>query len=177
MDGALDDRVAVEELLRLDDLLDRLDRPLVLRADRLVQARVVDEVEVAGRDLEARLRQRHLEVLDERAEEGPASVEAAQLTQVGPGERCAAPVPGRKDAAVLCPREDPGNGAERLQELTALRPPRRPRADLEERELLDRRELAEERLEAPVLPHERAIGGERVRRQRAHRLARVVGRT
>ena len=47
-DRALHDRVAVEQLARLDDLEHGRDRALVLGADRLVQARVLDEVEVAG---------------------------------------------------------------------------------------------------------------------------------
>ena len=41
----------------------------------------LDQLEVAGGDVQARLRERHLEVLDQRAEERPPAVEAAQLAR------------------------------------------------------------------------------------------------
>ena len=47
--------MAVEELAGLDDLEHGRDRGLVLGPDRLVQAHVLDELEVAGGDLEAGL--------------------------------------------------------------------------------------------------------------------------
>ena len=68
------------------------------------------------------------------------------------------------------------DGAEGGQQLSALRPTRRPRADFQKRQLLDRREPAEELLEALVLPHERAIGAERGLRQRLDGLAGAFGR-
>src|SRR5581483_5608075 len=93
---------------------------------------------------EARLRERHLEVLDERAEEAPLAVETAQLPEIGLRERAPAAVPGGDEAAVLRPREHPRDRAQRGEQVAARRPAHRARADGEQRELLHRRERAEE---------------------------------
>ena len=66
--GTLDHRLAVEQRVLLDDLEHRGDRPRVLVLERGEETHGLralrDEREVAARDLEARLRERHLEVLD-----------------------------------------------------------------------------------------------------------------
>ena len=73
--------MAVEELAGLDDLEHGVARAVVLVAQDAEHAcgeRVVaDELEVALRDPHAGLRERHLEVLDEGAEEGPLAEEGA----------------------------------------------------------------------------------------------------
>ena len=103
------------------------------------------ELEVLAGDLEARLRERHLEVVDERAEERQLAVEAAQLgRRSAPRERGAAAVPGGQQRPVLRPGEHPRDRAQRAEVVGAVGPPRRARADLEQRELVDRRERAEE---------------------------------
>src|SRR5262249_15406940 len=91
------------------------------------------------------------EVLHQRAKEGPLGVEASQLATPSCRKRGAAAVPRREQAAVLRPREHPRDRTERGEVVLLLRPPRRPRADLEQRELLDRREATEERQEVPVV--------------------------
>ena len=84
-DRPLHDRVAVEELVRLDDRQHRGHRSPVLGRQRLPESLPIvscrHERDVRLRDLEARLRERHLEVLHERAEERPFGVEPPQ-----PGE-------------------------------------------------------------------------------------------
>src|SRR5206468_11105567 len=137
---------------------DGVDRARMLLGERGEEAAVVHELEVSLGDVEARLRERHLEVLDERAEEGPLAVEAPQLARLRGGERGPAPVPGGQEAPVLRPREDPRDRAERREVVVALRPPSRTRADLEQGELVDGRELAEELDEAVAFPHERPVG-------------------
>ena len=70
-DRAADDGAPLEQPLLADDREHRGDRALVLGGDRAEEALRVelvrDELEVLARDLEARLRERHLEVVDERA--------------------------------------------------------------------------------------------------------------
>ena len=72
--------------------------------------------------LGARLRERHLEVVDQRAEERQLAVQAAQAFEVGAGERGAAAVPGREQRAVLRPGEDPRDRAQRAEVVAALGP-------------------------------------------------------
>ena len=152
---------------RLDDLEHGGDDARVLGGDRLPEARVVDELEVLDRDLDARLRERHLEVLDERAEERPVAVEPAQLVEIRLGERAAAAVPRRQQAAVLRPREHPRDRAQRREVAGALGPARGARADLEQRELVHRRERAEERRRSAR--RRRARGTRRATARRARR--------
>src|SRR5207249_594758 len=59
LDRAAEHRVPVEQLLLVDDLEHGRDRALVLLDDRTEQAVVLDEREVVGRDVEARLRESH----------------------------------------------------------------------------------------------------------------------
>ena len=117
--------MAIEQLIRLDDGEHRVrpcaDAPLTAHAqNRSRSAPRRHERDVGLRDLEARLGERHLEVLDERAEERPFGVEAPQpgepltLEAVGVEGRATA-VPGGEQAAILRPGEDPGDRAERLQ--------------------------------------------------------------
>src|SRR5207247_1347588 len=118
----------------------------------------------------------HLEVLDERAEEGEGAVEAAELPRARARlgerpERGSAAVPGGEEAAVLRPREDPRDRPQRAQIVLAARAARRPRADLEQRELVGRRERPEELDERRVLPDERAVGGVGPLRELGQRLA------
>src|SRR5205085_8071492 len=87
-------------------------------------------------------------------------IERAQLSDVRVGERRAAAVPRREQAAVLGPREHPGDRAQRREKSLGLRPPRGTRADVEQPELVDRRERAEELDEARVVD-ERAVGAAR----------------
>ena len=95
---------------------------------------VRDEREVRRGDLEARLRERHLEVLDECPEERPlarragAARRAARLRARRVEGRAAAE-PGGQQAAVLRPGEHPRDRAQRL-ELAGRRRlgPRRPAA-------------------------------------------------
>ena len=91
-------------------------------------------------------------------------------------ERGAAAVPGGQQAAVLRPREDPRDRAQRAEEVGAARAHGGARADLEQRELVDRREGAEEGREAGVVPDERAVRGLRARREVVDQLARARGR-
>ena len=80
-DRALHDRVAVEQLVRLDDREHRVDRAPMLVGERRPEPVAIGsrrhERDVGLGDLEARLRERHLEVLDERAEERPLARRAA----------------------------------------------------------------------------------------------------
>jgi hypothetical protein len=114
--------MTVEQVARLDDLEHRGDRARVLVGDRLPEAGVVDELEVLGGDPDARFRERHLEILDERAEERPLAVERAERIDVRRRERGAASVPRREQAAVLRPREDPRNRPQRREVIGAFRP-------------------------------------------------------
>ena len=111
--------MAVEQLLLLDDLEHRRARAVVLVAQRaehaLAERRVVDELEVALGDLHARLRERHLEVLDERAEEGPLGVEPAQLLDRRRREPGTRAEPRGHDAPRLRPGEHPRDRAQRLE--------------------------------------------------------------
>ena len=175
-DGLLDDCVSIEEVLRTDDSPHGVDGEGVLLGDRREEARVVHEVEVPLGDLEARLRQSHLEVLDERPEEGPLAVEAAQIAHAHRREGAAAPVPGREEAAVLRPGEDPRDGAERREVVVGGRTARRAGSDLEQRELVDRRELPEEGEEAIVPPDEIAVPLLGATRHRLEQLPRAVRR-
>ena len=67
--------MAVEQLPRLDHLEHRVARSVVLVAERpehpLGERLVVDELEVLLGDPHARLRERHLDALDEGREERP----------------------------------------------------------------------------------------------------------
>ena len=151
---------------RLDDLEHGLARCARARPRSAPRAgRSGDELEVLARRSQARLRERHLEVLDERAEERPARGRAARSSAIVARPRSAVPQPyhAGQQAAVLRPREDPRDRAQRPQVVAAAGPRGRARADLEQRQLVDRREGAEERREAGVLPDERAVGrlGER----------------
>ena len=77
-----------------------------------------DEVEVAARDLQARLRERHLEVLDERAEERPTRGRggAARATsRAATASAVPQPYHAGQQAAVLRPGEHPGDRAQRAQ--------------------------------------------------------------
>ena len=72
-----------------------------------------------------------LEVVDERAEERPVAVEAAEVGEERRvverrAERRAAAVPRREQAPVLRPREDPRDRAQRAEEVLLGRPPCRP---------------------------------------------------
>ena len=84
---------------------------------------VGNEAQVLARDAHARLGQRHLEVLDQRAEERPVAVQAAQSTDVLRRERGARAEPRRQQAAVLRPGEHPRDRAQGGQ-LRGRRPPR-----------------------------------------------------
>ena len=134
------------------------DRTLVLRGDHVEGSRILDEREIAPRDRQARLCQGHLEVVDDGAEERQPFVEAAERVVAGGGEGGAAPEPCRQEHAVLRPREDPWDRAERRQEVSVVGAARRPRRDLEERQLVHRGERAEELHEARVVPDELPIG-------------------
>ena len=72
-DRAADDRAPLEQPLLADDREHRSDRALVLGGDRAEEALRLelgrDELEVLAGHLEARLRERHLQVVDQRAEE------------------------------------------------------------------------------------------------------------
>src|SRR5205085_10791013 len=92
-DRALQNRLPVEELLRLRNLEHRGCRALVLGADRLPKPVVADELQVSLGDLDARLRERHLEVLDQRAEERPLAREAPHVFELGRLEGCATSEP------------------------------------------------------------------------------------
>ena len=128
--------------------------------------------EIAAGDREARLGERHLEVVDQRPEERQPPVE------LGAGRRAstaanALPAPNQAGSsdAVLRPREHPRDRAQRCEVVLAAGPARRPRGDLEQRELVHRRERAEERREGVALPDEGAVGAPRARRP-ARRAAR-----
>ena len=139
LDRALHDRVAVEQLVaprrsrappRPCARAPRRSRP---RAGRGRRRR--HELEVAARDLEARLRERHLEVVDERAEERPARGRAAAAPRgrlaVGAAPSAVPqPYQAGSSAAVLRPGEDPRDRAQRA-EVVARSSGRRagPRAD------------------------------------------------
>jgi hypothetical protein len=81
---------------------------MMLVDDRVEQQLIGAEREVFGGEVQTRLGRRHL---DERAKERPLPVQAAQPPEIGAGNRCPAAVLRGQKAAVLRPREDPGNGA------------------------------------------------------------------
>ena len=86
------------------------------------------ELEVAACDLEARLRQRHLQVLDQRAEERERAIEPPQLAQPVARarerlERRAAAVPRGQQAPVLRPREHPWDRPQPRQVVLGAGPP------------------------------------------------------
>ena len=117
-----------------------------------------------ARDLDARLRERHLEVLDERAEERPARGRAGAASRAARPRAAAAnaapaAVPRRQQAAVLRPGEHPRDRAQRRSSPVAAASGRdgRARADLEQRELVDRRERAEEARERRRPPRRGAV--------------------
>ncbi len=135
------------------------------------------EREIPARDVEAGLGQRHLEVLDDRSEERPLAIEPPQRLEAGTrlGERrepAAAAVPGGEQRPILRPREHPWDGSERLQVRRVFgRAARGTRADLEQRQFVDRRERAEERDERGVGPHQRPVGPLRLPGRVGHHVA------
>ena len=161
------------------------DRPLVLGDDRSEEAvarrPVRDELQVALGDLEARLRERHLEVVEERAEERPLPVEAPQLLEPSPAPRGARrPFRSRtrRAAAQRFCVQAKTHGMARSEREVALvvGPPRRPGAEREQRELVDRREGAEERRRTSSSSQTRArYASCAARRERVEELARPVG--
>ena len=73
--------------MRLDDFQHSRGRTLVIDSDRLPEPRVADKLEVLLGYLEARLRQCHLQVLDQRSEERPVAEQSSQLVDIGVCER------------------------------------------------------------------------------------------
>ena len=136
----------VEQLVGLDDLEHRGDRARVLVGDRR------PERVVARRAADTRARS---PCSTSRAS-SRGSARACGRTAT-PGRAAAArrrrrdanavpqPYHDGSSAAVLRPREDPRDRAQRREVVLALRPARGTRADVEQRELVDRRERAEER--------------------------------
>ncbi len=157
-DRAQQHRLAFEQPLHTCRCVHARDRARLLLLENSEQARVADEREIPSRDRQARLRERHLEVVDHRAEERQALIEIAQVRITGRRKRGAAAEPRRQQDAVLRPREHPRDRAQRREIVGVVRTARGTRGDLEQRELIDRRDLAEEQHEALVLPDERAIG-------------------
>ena len=117
-------RLAVEQPLGLDDLEHRGTVSACSSAivSEQPSARRVDEREVLARDLDARLRERHLEVLHERAEERPLLGRGAAARPARPTTN-AVPQPNHAGsrAAVLRPREDPRDRAQRREVVLVLR--------------------------------------------------------
>src|SRR4051794_14410367 len=111
--------MTVEQVARLDDLEHARERRVVLVAQgpeyARAEPRVRHELEVTGGDVHAGLRERHLQVLDERPEERPVAVEPAKLLDGSGGETGARAEPRRDDAPRLRPAEDPRDRPERLQ--------------------------------------------------------------
>ena len=145
IDRAAQDRLALEQPRR------RPSRRARRRRARSCSSSIACEersgrgrAEVAARDRQARLRERHLEVVDDRAEERQPLVEVAQRRVARLRERGAAAEPRRQQHAVLRPGEHPRDRAERGEVVGVVRPARRARRDLEQRQLVDRRERAEE---------------------------------
>src|SRR4029079_12715609 len=149
-DRLLEDGMAVEQGMRLDDLEHGIPGAVVLRAedaeDPLREDIVADELEVALGDSHARLRERHLEVLDEGAEERPPAEERPKIFDRNGAEPGARAEPGGNDAAGLRPREHPRDRAESLELAGSrrLRPGRWSRPDLEKGQLVERRERSQE---------------------------------
>ena len=107
-----------------------------------VAQRRLDEPQVALRDAEVGLVERHLERREEAAEERPARRHLALQVELALGERGPGAVPGGQQQPVLRPREHPRDRAQRLD--PARRALGRARADVERRELGQRRRLLEE---------------------------------
>src|SRR5207249_10712799 len=125
------------------------------------------ELQVVGGDREARLGERHLQAVDERGEEGPRAVEPAEDGAVVCAERRSGTEPGGEQAPVLRPREHPRDRAQPLEvdPGRGLGTANWTRADLEQRELVDRCEAAEERRQRGVVPDERTGGALGCRRE------------
>ncbi len=94
-DRPLHHGMPVEQVVGLDDAQHHVGGARVLVGDAgEVAVRVGacrHEIEVRACDLEARLRERHLEVLDDRPEEGPVAVETPQLVEALRRSRGSAP--------------------------------------------------------------------------------------
>ena len=99
----------------------------------------------------------------------PVAVEAAELAGVRTHEGRPAAVPRGQHAAVLRPGEHPWDRAERCEILRTIGPAGRPRADVHQRELVDRREGTEEVDEPLVVDERRGTPRTSCRRARQRR--------
>ena len=104
----------------------------------------VPEREVARRDPLVGLAQRHLDVVDQRGEQRPVRVGRLELGEVADRrEGGAQPEPPREVGPRLRPREHPRDRPQVVQGLHRQSPARRARADGEQPDLLERRDLGE----------------------------------
>ncbi len=146
--------MAVEQLARADDREHGVDRALVLvdheRVHALALGALGHELEVQAADPQARLREAHLDVLDERPEERPVAVHAraacAALPALSASGPSAVPTPYQAGSSVRFCVHEKTHGIARSPESSPppAGPAGGPRADLEQRELVDRREAVEE---------------------------------
>ena len=130
-----------------------------------------DEARIVARDVEIDEKQRLLDLVDDQAEqarvlehapEQPEALVAPHLEEAL--DRAAHPVPAGDDVAVLRPGEHPRNGAQIAQRARA-EAPRRARADIEQRDLLERARRLEIGDEVGMADEAR-IGGARSAGQR-----------
>src|SRR5205823_111710 len=148
----------------------RADRTVVFVGDQRHQLvaypGVGDQLGVRARDVEIHVRERLLRLVHDQAEQAAAgehaleqrrAICAAHLEEGGePGPD---PVPARDTVAVLGPGEYPRDGAQ-VAERARAEPARGARADVEQRDLLERARRLEVRGELGMLDQP-AIGGVR----------------
>src|SRR5438067_1361367 len=180
--GWLSSRRAVRVMLRTA----LIARPYSFRSPAMILAASASGASAAAYRAVG-LGQGHFEIADHRAEERPVIVHLPQALEVAgvPGQefpqRGAGAQPPGKQAAVLHPRKDPRDSTQAFDAGgggPARRPgtPRGPRADLQQRQLLDRSYPLEEGKERRVLVDHSPVDRRRAIGQLLHDGVVVVGR-